>query len=97
MDKCKHHVKRSSLSLIVGSLEDFWSLDHEVDEWNRGLTDQVLNEWGILHVGIDDESVVTPHPLTNLLLVVNKLSDDCETLFCLGVPFLCKSYFDGTL
>lgn len=88
LDEVKHHLEWSALSLEVGSLENIWGLDHEVNQWHRGLADQVLDKIMILEIDVDDVLVDSPHSLAYLSLVVNELGDDSETLVSLRVSWL---------
>ena len=84
----EHHLKRCALSLEISSLESIWSLYHKVDQWDRSLAYQVINDSLILKVRIDDVLIDSPHSFTNFILIVDEFCNNCETLISIGISRL---------
>ena len=97
LDEVEHHLKWGSLSLEIGSLEYIWSLDHEVNQWDRGLADEISDVLMILKVDVDDVLVDSPHSLADFILVVDELCDNSETLISVSMSWLRQSCVDRLL
>ena len=63
-------------------LEDLRSFHHVIDQWDRSLREQSVNDSSIVEVEVHDMEIHSPHPWAYMLLVVEELSDASECLIC---------------
>ena len=83
-------------------LENFRSLDHEVDQWNRGLSNRAIKYSLVFEIKVDDVIVVRPHSLTHIILVVDQLRNTGQPFINIVLPrfrktdsnWLIKNYFE---
>lgn len=55
--------------------ENFSGFIHKVDERNRGLRNQIIDDTFIVAVALDDMEVKSPHSIRNAFLIVDQFSN----------------------
>ena len=74
-DKVEHLLEWGSLTAEILCFEDFWCVNHVVDHWDGSLGKKSFDHTLIVQIQIHDLIINSPHPLTDLRLVVKELSD----------------------